>query len=1146
MLTFTNAATEELRGRLRAKLREAAEYFARRMDTAAVLQNDPLLDRLAEHLSPENLAWAARKLRIASSRLDEAAIFTIHGFCRRMLHEFAFESGAPFHPQLTTDEEAIRRQAVADCWRNALSKSGVTQTRWFLNTWGSPDGLLKSLQVLRGSTVQRILPQLNSTNVRDFNELDKMFQAVRCGWKKHRKDIEDIFLRSDAINRKSYKEKVIQEALDTMDALTGLEETPLDLPERFLRFTPNLLKEKGTRKGHPTPSHPFFEQCGIFAERLKETTRLQRIRFLQEASAVVEEKTARRKKEDGLLSYDDLLNVLDKALCGDGGRDLAERIRSRYPVALIDEFQDTDPIQYRIFRHIYNLPKNPEPFCLIGDPKQAIYSFRGADIFSYMQARRDAGTGNIYTMDTNYRSSSALVEAVNRLFGRAPSPFFYDEDIPFHPVKSYREPEDHSLKLDGIQPAAFRIRFLRSKSQNSSDTKPMPKQAAREAAATDCAGEIARLLNLAFEKRAWIGDAPLKPRDIAVLVRSHWEGDIIQKALRKRGIASVSLQRDSVFSSREAEEILTILAALTTPFNDGLLRAALATEMLGWDAPMIKKLDADDALLESLQQRFSSYHDLWRRYGFLWGFLELLKGERVIGHVRSLPEGERRLTNILHLLELLHAASQTHSGTEKLVRWLQEKRASQPTAEDEQLRLESDENLVQVVTIHRSKGLEYPVVFLPFPWSDGPSGNKEAVKFHDPESLQLCVDLGSDRLEEHRELQEKEDLAERMRLLYVAVTRAKDMCVTTWGNIKETSQSALARLLFTDPKVKNHLNDMNEEDLRSELVANLVDSARPTVIAVEDVHWDTEERLKPQTVTSRELAARTFSRALKEPEWRITSYTNLISGADPHEPDYDAVFADSRQALAENVDEPAFLFPRGPRSGECLHEILENLDFPSVTDSELETVVEESLRRHGLDLSWTPKVAHWLEKVLRTPLKEEGLTLRQIEARNRLNELEFHYALGLLTPDSLRKIVEGEPFYERSIEGLHIGHLRGLMRGFIDLVFRSGGLFYIADYKSNYLGSCIEDYETGALEKAMHSHRYPLQVLVYTIALHRYLKTRLADYDYDQHFGGAFYLFLRGMRPHTGPSTGVFFTKPPLRLVVELDRVLTSELQGRT
>lgn len=1143
VVTFTNAATEELRGRLRERLREAAGYLGSGAGRAAGPAKDPLLDGLARRLGPEGLARAAWKLREAAGRLDEAAIFTIHGFCMRMLQEFAFESGAPFHAQLTTDEEEIRRQAAADYWRRALAHAGETETRWFLRTWGGPDGLLQSLQVLRGTPAPKILPELHPQDVPGFDPLDRMFREIRRGWERHREDVVDLFRKSDALNRRSYNSSVIQKALDAMDALAGLEETPLDLPDGFLRFAPALLEEKGTKPGHPTPSHPFFDLCGRFLERLRETGRLQRIRVLRDASRFVEEETARRKEQEELLSFDDLLNALDKALDEPGGTDLARRIRARFPVALIDEFQDTDPVQYRIFQRIYGLPESPEPLCLIGDPKQAIYSFRGADIFAYMQARRDAGTGNIYTMDTNWRSASALVEAVNLLFGRAPAPFVYDEDIPFHPVKSAGKADARPLLVDGTPPAPFRIRFLRSEGLklNKGD---ITKEAAYEAAAEDCAGEMARLLNLAAAGRARIGDAPLKARDIAVLVRSHREGERIRKALRRRGISSVSLQRESVFSSGEAEEMLAILAALAAPSDEGLLRAALATEILGWGAPAIAGLDDDEALLESLQQRFFRYHDLWRRHGFLRGFLEFLKGEGVTGRVRSLPEGERRLTNILHLLELLHAASQTHPGTEKLLRWLQEKRASHRAAEEEQLRLESDENLVQVVTIHRSKGLEYPVVFVPFPWSGGPSGDGDAVRFHDPEDLTLCVDLGSDALADHRALEEREDLAERMRLLYVALTRAKYMCVTTWGKINEASRSALARLLFPDPERGNlaggcgsRADGLSEEAMREEL--DQLAAGSGGTISMEDADPEHPERLLERGEAAPSLAARTFTRAWG-PEWRITSYSNLVSGADPHGPDYDAVPSDGAEAPGEEAEDPVFLFPRGPRPGECLHEILENLDFSAAAGPE--AVVEEALRRHGLDPSWTPTVARWMEEVLDTPLNEDGLKLCGIAAGDRLDELEFHYALGLLTPDSLREALRGEPFYERSLEGLTLGRLRGLMRGFMDLVFRAGGRYYIADYKSNHLGNRVEDYGADALERAMQAHRYPLQVLVYTVALHRYLRVRLSGYDYDRHLGGVFYLFLRGMRRETGPRTGVFFTRPPRALVERLDRTLQGEV----
>ncbi|SMC21674.1 DNA helicase/exodeoxyribonuclease V, beta subunit [Desulfacinum hydrothermale DSM 13146] len=1150
VVTFTNAATEELRERLRHRLRQAVQVLFQRAGGVDVSTDDPLLNALLVQRDSADLLRAAWKLREAASRLDEAPIFTIHGFCRRMLQEFAFETGAPFQAELISNEEEIRRQAAADFWRRALAEAEETEARWFLETWGGPDGLLESLDIFRGATDIKVLPQLNRPKIPCFRDLGHLFQAVRDGWKQYREEIEHLFKTSKALNRRSYNKSVIQSALEAMDALASQGSTPLVLPEAFRRFTPAMLEEKGTKNGYPTPTHPFFERCGRFLDCLEETKRLQKICVLQNAWNFLEEETAQRKALEECLSFDDLLNILDRALDGPSGPDLAQGIRLKYPMALIDEFQDTDPVQYRIFQRIYELRQTPQPLCLIGDPKQAIYSFRGADIFAYIQARRDAGSQNIYTMDTNWRSASHLVQAINRLFRRAPAPFIYKEDIPFHPVESARKADAAPLVLPesqpGKPPAALRIRFLRSERLELTQAGDITKKSAREAAAADCAGEIARLLNWAADGQARIGESPLQARDIAVLVRSHREGAIVQRALRKQGIASVSLQRESVFSSREADELLSVLAALAAPSDQRLLRAALATEMLGWDVPRLQELNDDETLMESVQQRFSHYHDLWQRRGFLPAFMELLKGEKVVGRLRSLPEGERRLTNTLHLLELLHEAAQTHTGTERLCRWLQEKRASHPTADEEQLRLESDENLVQVVTIHRSKGLEYPVVFVPFPWSDGPPQGKGPVRFHDPNDLKLTVDLGSDQIDAHRKLEEQEDLAERMRLLYVALTRAKYLCVVTWGKINGASRSAMARLLFPDSAggtsdvgAASRMEDLDEEAMRREL-AELADDSQGT-IAVEDAKWETPEKLHDGGAhQTSHLSARTFS-GKPGPEWRITSYSNLVAGADPHEPDYDAVPSLPLETPPEDVSDPAFLFPRGPRPGECLHEIMENLDFPTAQKKDLETVVGDVLSRYGLDRSWTPKVIPWVNRVLETPFSENGengLKLRDIQGSDRLNELEFHYPVGSLTPELLRRAVQGDSFYERSLEGLGFGEIQGLMRGFIDLVFRAHGRYYIVDYKSNHLGNRVEDYGRDALERAMRQHRYPLQMLVYTLAVHRYLKTRISSYDYDRHFGGVYYLFLRGMRPEKGASTGVFHHRPSRKLVERLNEML--------
>ncbi|WP_170161591.1 exodeoxyribonuclease V subunit beta [Desulfosoma caldarium] len=1139
VVTYTNAATEELRDRIRQRLHEAW----RQMSTGQF--NDPELAAFCKTLDSSQRANFLRLLRKAVCRMDEAAVFTIHGFCQRVLQEFALECGLAFHWDVLPDDAALYREAAADFWRHLMKKAHPMEVLWLLENWKGPDGLLQHLAPLKSPVPPKILPEPSATHGPNFSQADALFQVIRTMWLEHQKDIEDTLRNHKGLDRRTYNNKAVDDLLETVKALCASNTPPPTLPPSFEKLTASMLARK-TKPGENPPAHPFFELCERFWQFMPKLLEGHRIELLKSAEAFVRQAVWRRKEAERVLAFDDLLVRLEQALSSDPwGRVLSERIRQKYPVALIDEFQDTDPLQYAIFQKIYATPNGSAPLCLIGDPKQAIYSFRGADIFSYVRAKRDAGPKNTYTMDTNWRSSSGLVTAVNHLFSRHPYPFVFHQDIPFQAVRSAPTADTRPLCLDGKPSAGLMVRFLSSRHLDTSKEGFILSEAAQKGAAADCAAFIATLLNLADQNRATIGAGRLKANHIAVLVRSHREGRIMQEALRQRGVASVSLQRESVFDSQEAEDLTAILGAVANPANERLLRTALATETLGWNASRIIAMERHDTLMEDVQSRFHRYRELWNRRGFLASFMALLKEENVPSHVRSLPAGERRLTNLLHLAELLHQADQTHSGVDRLLRWFKDRRRAQYAPEEEQLRLESDETLVQVVTIHKSKGLEYPVVFVPFPWTIKPRGaqKNDPVRFHDPHNLSLRVDLGSVNIEENRRRAYREEMAENMRLLYVALTRAKSLCVLCWGRIHGASASAMAYLLFprlnTDPLQELPQSAMDNFFKDEDLKNSLEDIARSSsgAITVEDADVHGRARRHPSSEKTPEFRARKFHRDLGVP-WRVTSYTHLALGAEPYTPDDDAVAEEEPERGAHDQEiEPVFLFPRGPRAGQCLHEIFEKVHFSMASAQDLQANVAAALARHGLEPHWQEPVLSMVENVLETSLHHDhgSLTLKDLEAGDAFPEWEFHFTLGPLDPLRLYNALKDTALYERSVNGLQFEMLQGLVRGFIDLVFRRHGRYFIADYKSNHLGNRVEDYARSRLESAMHEHRYPLQMLLYTVALHRYLSVRLPDYDYDTHFGGVFYLFLRGMRRDNQGSTGVFYHRPERGVVDRLE-----------
>ena len=457
----------------------------------------------------------------------------------------------------------------------------------------------------------------------------------------------------------------------------------------------------------------------------------------------------RRMRESNIQSFDDLLVNMSDALKAPGGGLLAESIRGRYQAALIDEFQDTDPVQYHIFQTLFDAPGHL--LFLIGDPKQAIYSFRGADIFTYMDAAEKASAR--YTLLTNWRSDPDLITAVNTIFGARPRPFVYAE-IPFGPARAPDpKPQAPGLAVDGESPAPFTIWRLGRALKGDTETALIRATAA----------EISRLLDLGRKGRATLGGSPLRPGDIAVLVRTNRQAAEVQTALTALSIPAVIGNTGDIFDTHEAAETARVLAALAEPRNDRRIRAALASDLMGTGGEALACAALDEAEWDALLARMANYHRLWQERGFIRMFKAFLAGETVLPRLMSLPGGERRCTNILHLSELLHQASTARNMTpSRLLQWLSEQRfQADRRPEEHPLRLESDENAVRLVTIHKSKGLEYPVVFCPIPWAKSRVENTEGgIPFHDEVSHRPTVDLGSENMARHKALAEKEALAE--------------------------------------------------------------------------------------------------------------------------------------------------------------------------------------------------------------------------------------------------------------------------------------------------------------------------------------------------------------------------------------------------
>ncbi|MCX2920507.1 exodeoxyribonuclease V subunit beta [Stenotrophomonas rhizophila] len=1138
-VTFTDAATQELRKRIRERLALAAQLVERvptDQDTPDVALTRVILQRQLA-LGEETPAALARRLQTAADEIDLASIFTIHGFCTRVLREHALESGHTFDPPtLLPSERELHEELAADLWRvHANDPATVDALTWL---WSSPEALAGDL-----STLIKPLPLLPARPTRTFDDpapqlrltAAALAEAIQTHVEDAQAQIAVAFDRKIFDGRRA-KRPSFDKAFGELLAGRSAQHWPRGdkshlgklLPVQLLAFCKDGMEGQ-------CPASPLFDALQAWwhaADAREQWLRQQATAFLHDLRDEARARLAELKRIGRVQTYDDLIDGVADALEGPHRATLVQQLRAQYAIALVDEFQDTDDRQWGIFQRVFGDSEEtrdaglaPALF-LIGDPKQAIYGFRGGDIHTYLKAKRQADAAP--ALDRNFRSRPAVLHAIEALYANAGERAFLEADIAFEPVHPGSTRMDADFLRDGLPAPGLTVRVLHN--TEGGDLKADPS---RQQASDACVAAIHQILSEARQGRALLRDVPVQPGDIAVLVRSHKEATRIQQALGAVGIPAVAAGKQSLYATPEAHDLRLLLLALLQPADEGRLRAALSTVLLGEDAEAIDALEREGDAQRSFQVRLLEWRERWQRGGPFAVIADLCAehAERLLG----LLDGERRLTNYLQLGELLQQASGQTLGMHGLLDWLQVQMAHADQNDEQQLlRLESDARRVQIITLHKSKGLEYPLVFLPFVGIGGGAPNTEAN----------CTVYANGRRELHWKLDKddswnaastrstQEQDAEDARLLYVGLTRAEHALWIAAGDLAGLAKTRLAPMLSDLEALRAH------PDIA--VIEGPVEP-RPAQLA-----FERDGELPPVRALTRRVPH----------DWWVYSFTQLAHADAGHDTDaaatevpapaadeptgVDLSLEAEQPAVASEESDPRFM---GSRFGNVLHDALENTDFAQwggwqageTAPGEEAEVLRASLRAEGYaeeDLDdGVAMLTGLVGQTLTVPLPEGG-ALHDLPADARRAEIEFHFAMQPTAVPALLSLLHAHGLV-RDRHGFGTRRrLEGLMTGKIDLTYVRADRWYVLDYKSNRLPG----YDAARLASAMQHSEYDLQALIYTVALHRWLRFRLgAQYDYARDMGGIRYLFCRGLDARRDDSPGLYAHRFDPALVDALD-----------
>ena len=1170
--TFTRAAAAELKSRIRLRLVEIQEYLeplrsVLETDIHKLVEHesDPLKQHLLQSFAPR-MAYACERLKLVIDQLDELFVGTLDSFSQKLLREFAFESGKIERAQITEDAKAYTRQLIHDVLREwiQLQPQQVIDTLYTVGGLKSVDhfvGMVESS--LNFSSAQFKLPEMPEIELAQRQQWQQQAQQIELSGLAEYYNLDGAYysyingtsFRNNAFN-KLFSESLplLLKALDTPENVQVFDAYFADARDAVFKFLDKLEHQKIFKKcpadvAEGFYQHPTILQLQKLCHALQKTQQqFEQLQVYLKAYLCIEVKKRLPQvlQQKGETTFAQQIKTLSEALKGEQGQRFAVFVQARYPLILVDEFQDTNQDQDDMLASIWRHPQRYQKGCMImvGDRKQAIYGFRGGDMLTFLNAYQDimAKQGHEYKLIHNHRSVKQLVEVVDALFQRQMD---FGEQVVYDPIQAGSRPHPALIEHAQINPAPLRWLQLQEGSEQ----------------ATQVAWKIQTLLNQAYAKQLYL-DAETQQAigedDIAVLSRSHRQLDEVQYVLERIGIRVNRPSKRSVFDSAIAQDVGALFTALLHPYDEAKLKRALLSRLFGFDLTRLLALEQSAEGLSHYIQQFDDIREMWLNQGFLAAWQRCLNQFGIWQQLVATQskDNERAVVNLRHLTDILSRRSEHVQGIQNLYHWYLKQLHSPSDREWELEHKLSNEAGVQLMTIHQSKGLEYKIVFL-LGANKAFSEVQKTLNFSTtdiqvPETgqtrTQRVVAIADKNFLQQTELDQHQQraLAEQNRLWYVALTRASHRVYTVFEPEKGDKNKHAGLAFWKNQGASfQHPYSLDEALILERPQALQTQHSQQNIII-------SAKLLPTQRFYARAKTSFSYlAQHLKHKANRVDRLANIDADFEQAEDELNLAELENR-ATAQPIAWIKQYFPKGTLAGNFLHEIFEQIDFqrPQTWREEIRrrfkntyqglwSALLEQYQQHfpeqeNAEQQLYEWIVAWLAEVLQTPLNH-GFQLQQLVTGQYLSECPFYLALSdrVLAMQRVQQLFEE---YGIDMPELLEAKSARYLNGSIDLVYFDGQRYHIADYKSNYLGAEQADYQQAQIAESMSLSSYWLQAALYLVALHRYLSVKLQDYDMQQHLGGASYLYLRGMNGQV--QQGYFYWKPEDEFILRLDAIL--------